>query len=204
MLTGKEYFYPYFRESVLNISKEKKVIDIGTSSRFQKELEPYKGFFKLNYFALDYKTEIVPGYGNIDIDASIYALPFKDNFIDAILCLSVFEHLCYPFRAAGEIHRVLKPGGKAFLTIPFIFGEHAKDGDYGDYYRFTEQGIKLVFKDFSVTEIEPQGRGVYYRLFLLPALMKIFYNKPCMKIIKYLDSKTTGKTTTAWMVNLKK
>ncbi len=204
MLTGKEYFYPYFRKSVLRLSEERLVVDIGTTCKFRKELAPFRKYFKKNYFALDYKSNAESPGDNVDIDSSIYCLPFKDNFIDAVLCLSVFEHLHDPFKAAFEIFRVLKPAGKAFITIPFISGEHAKKGDYGDFYRFTEQGIKYLFRGFSFVEAEPQGRGVYYRLSLFPGLLRIFQNRLGMRIVRSLDLKTTGRTTAAWMINLRK
>ncbi len=132
MLKGKEYFYPYFEHSVRSIAQEKIVFDIGTTCKFRKELKPFKKLFKNNYFALDYHMQSRFGPDSVDVDGSIYCLPFKNDCLDAILCISVLEHLADPFQAAREIHRVLRPGGKAFLSIPFMLAEHSKGGDYGD------------------------------------------------------------------------
>ncbi|HVU37341.1 MAG TPA: methyltransferase domain-containing protein [Opitutales bacterium] len=59
------------------------------------------------------------------VQAGIYALPFPDAYFDAVFSHAVFEHIAEPVRAAGEIHRVLKPGGVAGLCSPdwdgFIF-----------------------------------------------------------------------------------
>ena len=45
------------------------------------------------------------------------ALPIEDGCIDVTMARSVMEHVTDPARVYGEIHRVLKPGGRfVFLT----------------------------------------------------------------------------------------
>jgi len=50
--------------------------------------------------------------------ASILELPFDDAEFDAVICLSVLEHLRELDVAVGEIRRVLKPSGVAVLGFP--------------------------------------------------------------------------------------
>src|SRR3954470_24279934 len=45
-------------------------------------------------------------------------LPTKS--FDAVVCLEVLERLFRPDRTAGEIFRVLKPGGTLITTVPNI------------------------------------------------------------------------------------
>lgn len=45
-------------------------------------------------------------------DASVTALPFASDSLDALLMVRVFHHLGDPTKALREINRVLKPGGK--------------------------------------------------------------------------------------------
>ena len=45
-------------------------------------------------------------------------LQFPDQFFDAVICMGVFEYLSSYDKAIEEIHRVLKPGGMAVITIP--------------------------------------------------------------------------------------
>ncbi|UGT65038.1 methyltransferase domain-containing protein [Nocardia asteroides] len=45
-----------------------------------------------------------------------YGVPFRANSFDAVLCERVFQHLTTPLRAAREIERVLRPGGRAVVT----------------------------------------------------------------------------------------
>ncbi|MFI7664356.1 class I SAM-dependent methyltransferase [Nocardia sp. NPDC049526] len=45
-----------------------------------------------------------------------YGLPFGAKTFDAALCERVFQHLTAPSRAANEIARVLKPGGRVVVV----------------------------------------------------------------------------------------
>lgn len=47
-----------------------------------------------------------------------FTLPFKGNFFDFSICLSVFEHLSNPVVSLKEIIRVLRPKGKLWLVFP--------------------------------------------------------------------------------------
>lgn len=51
---------------------------------------------------------------------SLLALPFADKSFDRALCLDVLEHLAYEEQPAAlaELHRVVKPGGGLFVSIP--------------------------------------------------------------------------------------
>lgn len=50
--------------------------------------------------------------------ASLYELPFAAGEFDAIVCLSVLEHLRDLRSAFDEFRRVLRPGGVAILGFP--------------------------------------------------------------------------------------
>ena len=53
-------------------------------------------------------------------EGSVTALPFPDGSFDRALCLDVLEHLTYDDqpRAFAELHRVLRPGGELFVSVP--------------------------------------------------------------------------------------
>jgi SAM-dependent methyltransferase len=59
-----------------------------------------------------------------------------------IICLSVLEHCAQPFRMAENLTRLLKPGGKICISAPFAWKFH---GYPSDYWRFTHEGIKVLF-----------------------------------------------------------
>lgn len=49
------------------------------------------------------------------VDGNAYALPFDDDSLDVVRCERVFQYLLQPHKAAAEIGRVLKPGGRVAL-----------------------------------------------------------------------------------------
>ena len=51
-------------------------------------------------------------------DASLFEMPFADGEFDALVCLSVLEHITELDAALTEFRRVLRPGGIAVLGFP--------------------------------------------------------------------------------------
>jgi ubiquinone/menaquinone biosynthesis C-methylase UbiE len=50
--------------------------------------------------------------------ADAESLPFPDASFDHVVCLGVFEYLSTYDRCLDEIHRVLRPGGVAIISLP--------------------------------------------------------------------------------------
>jgi SAM-dependent methyltransferase len=63
-----------------------------------------------------------------------------------IFCLSVLEHCHQPFAMAENLTRLLKPGGKVCISVPFAWRFH---GYPSDYWRFTQEGVKRLFPKLS-------------------------------------------------------
>lgn len=57
------------------------------------------------------------------MEASLDSLPYENSYFDAINCLDVLEHTYSPAKIIEEFSRVLKPGGKVFITVPTQYGE---------------------------------------------------------------------------------
>lgn len=99
-------------------------------------------------------TDISDDSNQLDMIADAHDLPFDDEEFDCVIALEVFEHLVNPSVASSEMFRVLKPGGKAIISIPFLFHIH---GDPHDYNRFTQQGLQTLFGNFPTVHIEEMG-----------------------------------------------
>ena len=55
-------------------------------------------------------------WGGVNCDA--LCLPFSDGAFDRVVVSEIFEHIPHHGLAAAEIARVLKPGGRAVVTVP--------------------------------------------------------------------------------------
>jgi len=73
------------------------------------------------------------------------------NMFDIIICTEVLEHTLNPFNAVKEIHRILKPNGKAFVSTPFNLRIH---GPLPDCWRFTVHGLNSLFTEFTEVNIK--------------------------------------------------
>jgi SAM-dependent methyltransferase len=82
-------------------------------------------------------------FPNVDIVADAYELPYADGAVDLVHCEAVLEHLEFPDRAATEMFRVLRPGGRAFIATPFLQPYHG----YPDHFQnFTLSGHRRLFE----------------------------------------------------------
>jgi SAM-dependent methyltransferase len=91
----------------------------------------------------------------VDVVAAGERLPFADAVFDAAMCTEVIAHARRPWEVLAEVSRVLRPGGKLYLTAPFdwhLMPPH-------DYYRFTSSGLRVLLEDagFDVQSIEEVG-----------------------------------------------
>lgn len=113
--------YQKFEKYLLQtIKKSEKILDIGTSQRFAKELKPYEKILsKKNYIAAGYNPSKEYGKYNCDCHQDIENITFGNNYFDSIICLDVLEHVQEPFKAVSEIKRVLKGGGRCYLQYHF-------------------------------------------------------------------------------------
>jgi hypothetical protein len=80
----------------------------------------------------DYKgTDILPG-PNVDmvIDAHKPSSLIAVRSIDAVMSISVFEHLAMPWKAAIELNRVMAKGAIGFVQTHQMFPLHEQPWDF--------------------------------------------------------------------------
>src|SRR5712691_11004740 len=56
--------------------------------------------------------------------------PFTEASFDSVVANEVFEHVFNPDQFLREVGRVLRPGGKLLITVPFVWDEHEQPYDY--------------------------------------------------------------------------
>lgn len=76
-----------------------------------------------------------------DVYADALALPVADGAADVVLLMEVLEHLADDRAALAEAARVLRPGGRLVLTVPFLYPLHDAPHDYRRYTRHALPGL---------------------------------------------------------------
>lgn len=150
------FFNPFYisRSRLLNAIKTVSpsfsggtIVDIGCG------IKPYKDLFDCDKY---YGVEIKGGghedcFKHCDIFYDGNEVPLLDSSADFALSTQVLEHTVSPELYLSEVNRVLKPGGRVLLSIPFAWDEHEKPYDF---WRFSSFGIKSLLESKSFTVIE--------------------------------------------------
>jgi SAM-dependent methyltransferase len=185
---------------VLNIGSGGEVMDV-----IKKAMRPHVQIVS---------TDIDPAR-KPDVVDDITDTKIDPESFDYIICAEVMEHVNEPFKAAENIHNILRHGGKAFVSTPFQFPLH--DAPY-DYFRYTEFGLKNIFNRFRVAEVRPRGTwGSAILLLVLRSLwfgdrridaavhLMILWNLPLILILRPLLGTTkTPYLCSGFVCNLEK
>lgn len=145
----------FVKRTAASLRFDQKVIDIGAG-----ELK-YKPYFSHCHYV---SNDLCIGdddwnYGGIDIVSSAYEIPVDAGSFDAVLCIQVLEHLDAPDRAFQEFNRILRTGGRTYLSAPLLAGEHQQPYDF---FRYTRYGYAALGErhGFRLVMIEPHGGSI--------------------------------------------
>ncbi|RLI52630.1 MAG: hypothetical protein DRO87_12895 [Candidatus Thorarchaeota archaeon] len=129
---------PHFE--LLNVLRQEKddfmALYIGYNQPFEEDLQ--KHIIQLEIVPKKYVDIIAPGE----------KIPFPDSSFDLVVISGVIEHTQRPFEVVDESFRVLKYGGRLYISSPWIYPFHG-----GDNYRFSHEGLRLLCSRFSKIEI---------------------------------------------------
>jgi len=81
-------------------------------------------------------------HDNPDLDFEVDLngpLPFASSEFDTIILSDVLEHIARPEQLFGEMARILAPGGRILMNVPFLYQIHERPNDY---YRYTEFALR--------------------------------------------------------------
>lgn len=116
------------------------------------DFKKYKGIKKNN------TTE----YGPIDFVSDITNIPVADESFDVIICTEVLEHVPEPVEALREMARILKRGGRIFVTAPLGSGLHQLPYHY--YGGLSPQWYRHFFPKFGLQLKEISPNGGFFKL----------------------------------------
>lgn len=172
-----------------------KLLDIGCSSK------PYRNLlakFVTQHIGVDH-IDSRHKSASVDRLGSAYKIPAEDREFDSVLCTAVLEHLEDPSAALKECHRVLKPGGFAIYTVPFIWHLHEEPRDF---YRYSKYGLRYLFEKagFAIVELSAlSGFWVTFGQLLTYNLYRL--NKGVVARLRLLAPMGLGIQGAAWMLD---
>jgi SAM-dependent methyltransferase len=82
--------------------------------------------------------------------------PVEDASIDLVLATETLEHVPRPASFLAEARRVLRPGGRLVVTVPFSARWHYIPDDY---WRFTPSSLCDLFSEAGFAEVVVRPRG---------------------------------------------
>lgn len=91
-----------------------------------------------------------------EVDLNRAPLPFESEAFDTVLLTDVLEHVAEPDQLIAEITRVLRPGGKFVLGVPFLYPIHEQPYDFHRYTQFKLEHFASKH-GLDVLELVPVG-----------------------------------------------
>lgn len=145
--SSRVYLARFAQKAANSLLDGSRVLDAGAGE------SPYRDIFiRSQYESTDLCT-IDKKYGKMSFISDIKRMPVRDDCYDLVFCSQTLEHVNEPQLVINEFWRVLKPGGKLWLTTPLFFAEHEVPHDY---FRYTKFGLLHLAQNtgFTVETIE--------------------------------------------------
>lgn len=153
-----------------------KILDVGCGTK------PYESFFNYSdYIGLEFDTGIDSEKKTADFYYDGKIFPFDSESFDSVICNQVLEHVFEPKEFLSEINRILKPGGKFLITVPFAWDEHEQPYDFARYssfglvYLLEKNGFKILRQRKSVSNIAvifQMLSGYFYKISYQTKILK--------------------------------
>jgi SAM-dependent methyltransferase len=145
--SSRNYLTAFAKRAAASLPYGSRVLDAGAGEG------PYRATFdKTRYESTDIRL-IENNFGQISFISDLSNIPVQSNCYDLVFCSQALEHVTEPQIVIKELWRILKPGGKLWLTAPLFYAEHEIPFDY---FRYTQFGLILLFQKsgFTIESIE--------------------------------------------------
>lgn len=122
---------------------------------------PYRDLVESNssveqYTGVDLEDSEIYGSVKPDLTWDGSKIPVSDESMDCVIATEFLEHHSAPDMVLGEVHRVLKPGGLLFATVPFVWNLHEIPHDE---YRYTPFSITRLLSSANFSDVKISGLG---------------------------------------------
>ena len=146
--SSRVYQHRFLSGAAKVVQPGERVLDAGAGRA------PYRKLFRhAEYETADFMAMKSMKYRQPDYICDLAAIPVEDGRFDHVLLTQVLEHLPEPGRVLAELHRVLAPGGRLWLTAPLFYAEHERPYDF---FRYTQFGLRHLLESagFEVQELD--------------------------------------------------
>jgi SAM-dependent methyltransferase len=119
---------------------------------------PYRALFgHCEYLTVDWVGSMYET--SPDITATAEGIPVDDANFDAVVLTEVLEHVPDPVAALREQWRILKPGGRILVTVPFVWHLHELPNDYA---RYAPAALERFAAEAGFEDTVVSARGNYF------------------------------------------
>lgn len=132
------------------------LLDIGCGVMPYRELLVQQPSGITKYIGMDLGSQGIYKKVPPDIEWDGRTAPIADASVDHAMAIEVLEHCPEPLVVLREAHRVMRPGGTFFFTVPFLWPLH--DVPY-DEHRYTPFAMERMLKEagFKDVVVTPHG-----------------------------------------------
>lgn len=121
--------------------------DLGCGTR---PYEDFIGPLVTRYIGVDWANTLHEQRMDVIADLN-QPLPIEDQVADTVVCFQTLEHLKEPQLLLREAFRIMKPGARIMVTVPFMF--HIHEAPY-DFFRYTRYGLEHLLSQAGFANIE--------------------------------------------------
>jgi len=184
-------------------SGENTILDIGCDHAEPNWFNMISSIYIPKIIGLDISQKNIPSNYHRVVKGDIRQTIFKNNFFDAIFCISTLEHVGMDnkiynqpteanansqLQAMKEMYRILKPRGKLFLTVPF--------GKYFNYNWFIQYDLQslahiVIQSNFITKKLQTYSYKHFWK----------FCKVTHCKNIKYLNNKHQARAVVCLLLS---
>ncbi len=149
------------RTAILRTVKAETAVFHGTVLDIGCGFMPYRKLIESNphvdnYVGMDLENSEIYSDAKPALTWDGETIPLDGESVDCVMATEFLEHYAEPERVLKEIHRVLKPAGKIFATVPFIWNLHEIPHDE---YRYTPYALERHFRNVGFVNIHVKALG---------------------------------------------